>query len=241
VQAPVQAPTPAGPAFEARQSMNLRGGPGTNYTVIGALGPNESMEVKGITPDGAWLEVSHGGKTAWVSAELGEINVPRGSVPVAASIPPPPAPTFTPQPSATPIPTITPTPTATVAPSPTPTPWAGFSRAVVVKCEPQPLGTFFHGTVLVNGQPANGYRVVFSDQPGGGWSSEPAISGPHGGWWDWAPGYYRHVIGAPPQHVEGNWYAWIVDETGYRISSFVGWHSTGDTGDCHEATINFEK
>jgi hypothetical protein len=205
------------------------------------LKPNDVLAVTAISPDGAWLQVNHDGRTAWVSLGLGAINVPRESVPLANSIPLPPPPTFTPLPSPTPEPTITSTPTATVEPSPTPTPWMGFAKAVVVGCETQPLGTFFHGTVYENGQPANGYRVVFSDTPGGGWSSEPAISGPHGGWWDWAPGYYRHVVGTPPQHVEGDWYVWIVDETGYRISSFVGWHSTGDTGNCHEATINFEK
>ena len=75
--------------------------------------------------------------------------------------------TPTPTPTPTPSPTLTPTPSPTGSPTPSPTPTATylFSSFSVPACRPQAGGTWFSGVLTLQGQPANGYRVVYSSAP----------------------------------------------------------------------------
>ncbi len=150
-------------------------------------------------------------------------------------------PTPTPPPGATPTPTPTPaitTPTPTATPPPTST--YLFSRARLVRCDPNGGTTYVHGTLRLNGQPVNGYRVVFSYQPDG-----PIVagiqSGPHEGYWGWADGYYSHILQAGGPRA-GDWWFWVVDDQGQRISALGYVRTDGyvDANSCQQALLDFE-
>ena len=135
---------------------------------------------------------------------------------------------------------------ASASPTPTPSPTPAtpgaylFSSFSVPECRPQAGGTWFSGVLTLQGQPANGYRVVFSATPDGVPITDPVISGPHEGYWGWNPGYYSHIISVNGAIV-GNWYVWIVDENGARISVIAHWHSSGpDPDQCSDTTVNFD-
>ena len=132
-------------------------------------------------------------------------------------------------------------PTPTPTPSPSPTPSAHlFSSFSVPACRPQAGGTWFSGVLTLEGAPANGYRVVYSATPDGVPITDPVISGPHAGYPGWNPGYYSHIISVN-QAIVGDWYVWIVNEDGARISVIAHWHSSGPTfSQCSDATVNFD-
>lgn len=116
-----------------------------------------------------------------------------------------------------------------------------YSRASVVRCDPQAGGTWFDGVVRKGGQPVNGLRVVWSYAPDGPWVTQPVITGPHEGYPGWSPGYFSHIVGAPPNPRAGTWYVWIVDGSGKRISEMASWTSTGPgEGGCNQARIEFD-
>jgi len=111
----------------ANSNANLRGGPGTQYPVLGTAAPGSLVALTGQNVEGTWYQTSTNG---WVAAAL-VANAPPG-LPI---VPPPPLP----PPTATPLPTVvvvvptgaappaTPTPTPTItpvlqAPPTTPTP-----------------------------------------------------------------------------------------------------------------------
>ena len=114
-----------------------------------------------------------------------------------------------------------------------------FNIAIVSKCERQPAGNWFDGTTSINGQPQNGYKVVFSYKADGPWATNPVISGPHEGYPGWKTGYYSHIIRASGPIV-GDWYVWIVDDTGKRISEIAHWESTGPGEGCNQAEVDFD-
>ncbi len=56
-------------------SVNLRGGPGGDYTSIGTVRPGTSFTVLGVSADGGWYEVQlDDGKTGWISQLLVRID-----------------------------------------------------------------------------------------------------------------------------------------------------------------------
>jgi len=74
-----------------RDSINVRGGPGTYYPIIGLLLVGQQVPAKGRTSGGTWLMVYYPGvpgSVGWVSADL--VNIEAGSLPV---VEPPPTPT----------------------------------------------------------------------------------------------------------------------------------------------------
>ncbi|MEZ4672879.1 MAG: alkaline phosphatase D family protein [Caldilineaceae bacterium] len=113
-----------------------------------------------------------------------------------------------------------------------------FERAEVTKCERQPAGNWFDGYTNVAGQPANGYQVVFSYEADGPMVTAPIVSGPHAGYEAWSPGYYSHIIRATGP-IAGDWYVWIINDAGVRISTIAHWTSTGPGEGCNQATVNF--
>ncbi len=178
------------------------------------------------------VHTSYGLVWRWTVA--GETPQPTPSPTVTATVTPTGTVTPTVTVTVTTTPTITPTFTPTPTPTSTPTPDPGyaFSRAVVESCAPNDGGTRIEGVVYQNGQPANGYRVVFSWQPDGEWSTSPTASGPN------PPGAYTHIISSGFA-TAGDWWVWIVDEDDTRISPMASFHSDGPGGSCNVATINF--
>lgn len=56
-------------AAEARQSVNVRSGPGTSYRVVDRLFRGEDVNVKRCRSNG-WCYITHPGPDGWVSARL---------------------------------------------------------------------------------------------------------------------------------------------------------------------------
>lgn len=242
-EAPAEEPTPAEPTATATpeaaqatvsQAINVRGGPGTNYQIIGAAQPGTQFTIKGKDPTGAWWQVDYNGNNGWLFGQLVTAQN-TSAVPVAQNIPtPPPA-------TATPIPQPTAPPTQPPAAQPTAPPAAKYKFNIVVtsRCERQPAGNWFEGTTYIGGQPANGYNVVFSYAPDAAPITAPVLSGPHPGYPGWKTGYYSHIISASGPRA-GDWYVWIVDESGVRISEIGKWTSTGPGEGCNQAVVDFD-
>jgi uncharacterized protein YraI len=126
-------PNSAGPQGKATGLINVRSGPGTDFSAIATLNPEDSVTLVGKTPAGDWWQVSlTNGATGWVFGQLLSTSGDVAVVAVAADIPTPP-PTAVPvavaeQPAATAAPAEAPTeaaapaaePTATAAPAGSP-------------------------------------------------------------------------------------------------------------------------
>lgn len=137
-------------------------------------------------------------------------------------------------------------PTATPFRPPTNTPRAPqssglFTGALTRVCTGEGNMTWFEGTVYVNNQPANGYRIVFKSYlvPGDEPATAPAISGPHEGYRDWPNGYYAHIVNDhfTQKHLE----VWIIGDGRQPLSNRVRWDTDGTTGPCNKAVINFHR
>jgi hypothetical protein len=108
---PTPSPTPAPsatpqPALQAVSDVNVRGGPGTIYPIIGLLRANDTAVVVGRSQDGAWWQIvfpPNTGGLGWVVGTYVRPNQAANDVPVVVG--PPPPPTNTPVPA-----TATPTP-----------------------------------------------------------------------------------------------------------------------------------
>jgi len=75
-----------GRAVVTGDSVRLRAGPGTGHAVIGGVGAGDRLEVLGRRP--GWLEVRHGGKSAWIAADFAREDGPAvtATPPPAASV-----------------------------------------------------------------------------------------------------------------------------------------------------------
>jgi len=104
---PPTAPPVAPSLVAGADGVNVRSGPGTNYTRLGYLEPGAKAEVTGRYGD--WWQIRHNGGLGWVFGEL----VTASNADSVAQVEPPPSPTSAP---ATAVP-----PTATAAPQPTAT------------------------------------------------------------------------------------------------------------------------
>jgi hypothetical protein len=61
---------PGVPVGAATTYLNVRGGPGTEYPILGWLEPGQSAEITGLSPDGGWWQIRFAGvadESAWVS------------------------------------------------------------------------------------------------------------------------------------------------------------------------------
>lgn len=76
------------------QNMNVRGGPGTNYPVIGPGPAGESAPVLGRNTDASWLQIKYPSSSGvgWVFAKLVQINGDPQTVDIVQAPPPPAAP-----------------------------------------------------------------------------------------------------------------------------------------------------
>lgn len=240
---PEPSPTPAAAQVTASDVLNVRGGPGTNYNIIGSLTAGQTMRVTGKNQAGDWWQIDYNGQAGWVFGQLVSTQNTE-AVAVAQNIPAPP-PTPIPQPTQPPAPQPAPTQPpaeqpAEPAPTAAPSKRYEFNIAVLQKCEPNAGVTYVEGTVYKGGQPVSGNMVAFSYAPDG-----PVVAqiqaGPHPGYPVWRAGFYSHII----QHNgprEGNWFFWIVDGAGNRISEVANVHTDGTAGDgkCQQAVIDFD-
>lgn len=140
--------------------------------------------------------------------------------------------TVTPTPTGTLTPTSTPTTTPTATPTATPQASLIFQNAEIAGCLPDDQGSRFAGSLRLGGQLVDGYRVVFSYEADGPWVTAPTISG------NGQPGFYTHIISVGGAR-SGNWFAWIVDAEGERISVLAGFSTDGLGGACNVVTVNF--
>jgi endonuclease YncB( thermonuclease family) len=72
-------------AATAPKVANLRGGPGTNYQIVGGVKAGDALSIVARNAKGDWYQLANG---AWIAASLAA-NAPAG-LPVAAVIPTPP-------------------------------------------------------------------------------------------------------------------------------------------------------
>jgi len=78
----------------ANNNANLRGGPGTNYPIVGSTQTGQLLVIAARNADGTWLQLDSG---AWIAAFLVDNAPAAGDIPVAEEMPAPPAqPTPTP-------------------------------------------------------------------------------------------------------------------------------------------------
>jgi uncharacterized protein YraI len=101
VQTATATPTsqPGVPLVVTATDLNVRSGPGTNYSVLGLLKAGQSAEITGVSPDRQWWQIRFGGAAdgrGWLAARYVTAQN-TANVPV---VQPPPAP-------------VTPTPTPT--------------------------------------------------------------------------------------------------------------------------------
>lgn len=221
--------------------MNVRGGPGTNYNIIGAASAGERYAVTGRNDAGNWWQINYNGQSGWVFNDLVTaqnttsvavaMNIPAAPPPTAAPVAPPPQEQPQPQPQ----------PQEQQAPPPAPAePSYQFNKAILQRCDPNQGVTYVQGTTYRSGQPTNGLSVAFSYAQDG-----PIVatvqSGPHQGYEGWSTGFYSHIIQADGPR-EGDWYFWIVDGNGQRISKAAHVHTDGSAGDgkCQQAVIDFD-
>ena len=168
-------PSPTPKAAEAKltvanATLNVRGGPGTNYPVLGQVRQGQEFPITGKSPAGDWWQFDFEGQPGWVLGTMVTVNEAAASVEVAANIPE--APTAAPRPTSAPRP-----PTQPPAP---PAPATQFSAngldyrppnqnpVITVYCRVwnQKRTGFVAGTLRVSG-PGGDKRGSLHEHPGG--------------------------------------------------------------------------
>jgi hypothetical protein len=230
---PAPTPTPQSAQLVLNDVVNVRSGPGTTYGLLGSEQQGASFRITGKNPEGTWWQIDYKGNTGWVFGQLVAVTGSEG-VAVAQNIPPAPTAPPAPPPTNTPVPA----PTAPPAPVEPPKPKYKFNIVVVSRCDRQPAGNWFEGTTYVNGQPQNGHLVAFSYEPDGPIVAT-ILSGPHEGYPGWKTGFYSHIIRATNPQA-GNWFVWIVDSAGQRISEIGNFQTTGPGEGCNQAVVDFD-
>lgn len=91
--APTTAVQKAEVKAQALTNLNLRGGPGTNYSIVGQLPANNDITVIGRNEDGDWLQATTAAdQEVWLSSDPALVKVDQALVtglPVVESPPPP--------------------------------------------------------------------------------------------------------------------------------------------------------
>lgn len=155
---PTPPPAPAEVTITLTQNMNVRGGPGTNYPVIGPGPAGNSAKVVGRNADSSWLKVEYplsDDGTGWVYAALVQINGDPQTVDVVEAPPPPAAAAPAPQPQEPAEPPPPPAPSYQF----TPTGWYASENAAI--CH-------FKGRIRDEaGNLVNGYSVYVTNDAWG--------------------------------------------------------------------------
>lgn len=187
-----QAAAPAvEPQLVAPGTVNIRSGPGTNYSVIGALNANAPVKIIGRNGEASWWQVEiTPGSIGWVASSVVSASnaesVPVTEAPAAAAVP---AAAPAPQPAAANSPSAAPEKPKYQY---EPTGWYDDGNAGLTR---------FLGTIKdAGGAPVNG---VFVRASCGDYSTISYPSGPVG--WgplnvsaDWPPGFYDITVDTKP-------------------------------------------
>jgi uncharacterized protein YraI len=94
-QTATPAPQPTTPAMTASTAffatanfrVNVRSGPGTQYTIIGKIRAGDALDITGRRADNAWLRVNFNGQEGWVSAALFDVTGDVATAPEAVAGP----------------------------------------------------------------------------------------------------------------------------------------------------------
>jgi uncharacterized protein YraI len=54
--------------------VNVRSGPGTEYTILGKLRPESSLDITGRNDDSTWIRVNFNGQEGWVAASVSDVT-----------------------------------------------------------------------------------------------------------------------------------------------------------------------
>ncbi len=99
------APAPQGGGVKTTVTsdvVNLRGGPGTGYAVVGRARVGETLTAIGKNADGSWLQVTVSGKTGWVLSQLVNAAASLTALPIVQVAAPPAAKAAAPKAAAAP-------------------------------------------------------------------------------------------------------------------------------------------
>ena len=123
VSVSIPEPAPGAPVgrVTARQGVNIRSGPGSNYPVIGLAPYGAEGEIVGRSADGQWWATDIPAAPqgiGWASADFVAVQN-ADNVPVIAASPPAYVPPVAPAPTPVPPPTAIPTPEMSFTASPT--------------------------------------------------------------------------------------------------------------------------
>lgn len=120
-------PTPIPKVVVSAAAANARGGPGTDYPLVGAVNQGQAFDITGKNADGTWWQFCCvNGQQAWIFGELVSTDN-ADNVPVAQNIPtPPPVAAAPPQPEPTQPPAA---PAEQLTNTPAPPPAAGAVNA----------------------------------------------------------------------------------------------------------------
>ncbi len=75
-------PTPTFPVVTIGGQMNVRGGPGTFYPVLGTASAGEQFAITGKTSQGSWWRINYNEQTGWVFSQLVTASGPLEDVPL---------------------------------------------------------------------------------------------------------------------------------------------------------------
>ncbi|MCC6457855.1 MAG: SH3 domain-containing protein [Caldilineaceae bacterium] len=81
------------------ERMNVRGGPGTGFPVVGSAGQGDALEITGMNPVGDWYRVAlnQAGDAGWLFGSLVQVGGPADAIPTLSEAELPAAPTPEPQ------------------------------------------------------------------------------------------------------------------------------------------------
>ncbi|TEU16823.1 MAG: SH3 domain-containing protein [Anaerolineales bacterium] len=215
-------------ASVATKILNVRSGPGANYSRVRQVKEGERLKIIGRTEASDWLKIlTSDGQEGWVAAEFVTVNADLGPVAVAQAPPPP-----TPVP-ATPTPTPAP-PAPTSPPQPTATPKSPYQyRLGRIGCTPNCGTTGIQGVVYdANNNYVAGIQVkVSADGWCCGWA-ETNIYEP-----------YKILLG--PNARPGHWYITLYsNDRGTQLSETVAADTVAapcapESGGCQWLEVDF--
>lgn len=117
---PTQTPTPATPVAQMRRQLAVRQGPGSQYPTVTTLETGDTVDILGISDDGAWFQVLLAdGTLGWLPTTSPLITTAGNIFDLPLAEPPTVTPTATYTPSNTPTATYTATPTEASTATPT--------------------------------------------------------------------------------------------------------------------------
>lgn len=84
------ASVPEGPSLRSGQIVNVRGGPGTAYPVLGQISPGVNYAVMGKNEPSDWWQIDFDGQEGWIIGQLVNATSAANDVAVITDIPEPP-------------------------------------------------------------------------------------------------------------------------------------------------------